>query len=45
MFNGKNIREYGIIAKIYTGCSGIMGGKSKIFYVGFNFKEKLNDEN
>jgi|TARA_B110000881_G_C18435243_1_gene443019 hypothetical protein len=31
MFNGKNIREYGIIAEIYTGCRGIMGRRVRSF--------------
>jgi hypothetical protein len=31
MFNGKNIREYGIIAEIYTGCRGIMERRVRAF--------------
>jgi hypothetical protein len=31
MFNGKNIREFRIIAKIYTGCRSIMGRRVRYF--------------
>jgi hypothetical protein len=31
MFNGENIREYLIIAEIYTGCRSIIGRRVRFF--------------
>jgi hypothetical protein len=45
MLYGKNIREYGIIAEIYTGCRGIMKRIARSFYTELNSKGKFNDEN